>query len=340
MVDVARRAGVSQKTVSNVINGYVHVSPQVRSRVQLAVAELGYVPNNTARTLRTGRTGIIALAVPNIASPYFAELATHLSVAAEERGFTILMDQTDGSLEREQRIAAGLRQHLIDGLVFSPLTMTAADISAAAGSTPMVLLGEGDTPSSVDHVVIDNVVAAREATEHLIGLGRRRIAAVGAPLEVTTGTGSVRLRGYRSALEEAGLEDAALVVPTGRLLRRNGAEAAERLLDLPQPPDALFCFNDVIAFGAMHALRARGVRVPDDVAVVGFDDVEEASYSSPTLTSVRPDKKAIAETAVERLVSRLEHPESHRPDEVVIPHQLVVRESSGAPSQARSVGLS
>ena len=335
MVDVARRAGVSQKTVSNVINGYVHVSPQVRSRVQQAVADLGYVPNNTARTLRTGRTGIIALAVPNIASPYFAELATHLSVAAEQRGFTILMDQTDGSLEREQRIAAGLRQHLIDGLVFSPLTMTAAEISAAAGSTPMVLLGEGDTPSSVDHVVIDNVLAAREATEHLIGLGRRRIAAVGAPLEVSTGTGSVRLRGYRSALEEAGLEDAAVVVPTGRLLRRNGAEAAERLLDLPRPPDALFCFNDVIAFGAMHALRARGVRVPDDVAVVGFDDVEEASYSSPTLTSVRPDKKAIAETAVERLVARLENPDSHQPDEVVIPHELVVRESSGASPVAR-----
>ena len=335
MVDVARRAGVSQKTVSNVFNGYVHVSPQVRSRVQQAVADLGYVPNNTARTLRTGRTGIIALAVPNIASPYFAELATHLSVAAEQRGFTILMDQTDGSLEREQRIAAGLRQHLIDGLVFSPLTMTAAEISAAAGSTPMVLLGEGDTPSSVDHVVIDNVLAAREATEHLIGLGRRRIAAVGAPLEVSTGTGSVRLRGYRSALEEAGLEDAAVVVPTGRLLRRNGAEAAERLLDLPRPPDALFCFNDVIAFGAMHALRARGVRVPDDVAVVGFDDVEEASYSSPTLTSVRPDKKAIAETAVERLVARLENPDSHQPDEVVIPHELVVRESSGASPVAR-----
>lgn len=330
MVDVARRAGVSQKTVSNVINGYVHVSPQVRTRVQQAVAELGYVPNNTARTLRTGRTGIIALAVPNLATPYFAELATHLTVAAERRGFTILIDQTDGSLEREQRIAAGLRQHVIDGLVFSPLTMTASEISAAAGSTPMVLLGERDAPSTVDHVVIDNVVAAREATEHLIGLGRRRIAAVGAPLEVSTGTGSLRLRGYRAALEEAGLEDAALVVPTGRLLRHNGAEAADRLMELPHPPDALFCFNDVIAFGAIHALRRRGVRVPDDVAVVGFDDVEESSYSNPTLTTVRPDKLGIAETAVQRLVSRLEDPEAHRPDEVVIPHELVVRESSGA----------
>lgn len=330
MVDVARRAGVSQKTVSNVINGYVHVSPQVRTRVQQAVAELGYVPNNTARTLRTGRTGIIALAVPNLATPYFAELATHLTVAAERRGFTILIDQTDGSLEREQRIAAGLRQHVIDGLVFSPLTMTASEISAAAGSTPMVLLGERDAPSTVDHVVIDNVVAAREATEHLIGLGRRRIAAVGAPFEVSTGTGSLRLRGYRVALEEAGLEDAALVVPTGRLLRHNGAEAADRLMELPHPPDALFCFNDVIAFGAIHALRRRGVSVPDDVAVVGFDDVEESSYSNPTLTTVRPDKLGIAETAVQRLVSRLEDPESHRPDEVVIPHELVVRESSGA----------
>ena len=329
MVDVARRAGVSTKTVSNVINGYVHVSPEMRTRVQRAVEDLGYVPNSTARTLRTGRTGVIAFAVPNLAGAYFAELATLITVAAEKRGFTILIDQTDGLLEREQRIAAGLRDHVIDGLVFSPLTMTVPEISAASGSTPMVLLGERDTPSTVDHVVIDNVVAAREATEHLVSLGRRRIAAVGAPLDVFTGTGSVRLRGYREALENAGLEDSALVVPTGRLLRRHGAEAADRLLDLPRPPDALFCFNDAIAFGVMHALRRRGVRVPADIAVVGFDDVEEASYSNPTLTSVRPDKQGIAEAAIERLVSRLDGTTAHRPDAVVIPHELVVRESSG-----------
>ncbi|MDT0214971.1 LacI family DNA-binding transcriptional regulator [Rothia sp. ARF10] len=329
MVDVARRAGVSTKTVSNVINGYIHVSPEMRTRVQQAVEDLGYVPNSTARTLRTGRTGIIAFAVPNLAAAYFAELATLVTVAAERRGFTILIDQTDGLLEREQRIAAGLRDHVIDGLVFSPLTMTPTEISAASGSTPMVLLGERDAPSSVDHVVIDNVVAAREATEHLVSLGRRRIAAVGAPLDVSTGTGSVRLRGYRAALADAGLEDSALVVPTGRLLRMSGAEAADRLLDLPRPPDALFCFNDAIAFGAMHALRRRGVRVPDDIAVVGFDDVEEASYSNPTLSSVRPDKQGIADAAIDRLVSRLEGTASHRADAVVIPHELVVRESSG-----------
>lgn len=329
MVDVAERAGVSQKTVSNVINGYVHVRPQVRARVEQAIAELGYVPNNTARTLRTGRTGIIALAVPNLSTPYFAELATHITFAAEKRGFTILIDQTDGLAEREERIAVGLRQQVIDGLIFSPLMMSPGEISAAAGSTPMVLLGEREAPSSVDHVVIDNVSASREATEHLVTSGRRRIAAVGASLDVTTGTGSVRVRGYRAALADAGLEDHAVVVPTGRLLRRNGAEAADRLLDLPRTPDALFCFNDILAFGAIHALRRRGVRVPDDIAVVGFDDIEEASYSNPTLTTVRPDKEGIAEAAVNRLVTRLEDPTAHAPDELVLDHQLVVRESTG-----------
>lgn len=328
MVDVAQRAGVSQKTVSNVINGYIHVSPHVRLRVQQAITELGYIPNNTARTLRTGRTGILALAVPNLSAPYFAELATHITLAAEKRGFTILIDQTEGLIGREQRVAAGLRQHVIDGLIFSPLTMTAGELAAAAGKTPMVLLGERDMPASVDHVVIDNVGAAREATEHLIGSGRRRIAAVGAGHEESAGTGSVRLRGYRAALADAGLEDSALVVPTGRLLRGNGAEAADRLMDLARKPDALFCFNDVIAFGAIHALRRRGIRVPDDVAVVGFDDVEEASYSNPTLTSVRPDKEGIAEAAVQRLVSTLESSESHEAAELVLDHELILRESS------------
>lgn len=330
MVDVARLAGVSQKTVSNVVNGYPHVSPGLRARVQKAIDELGYVPNTTARTLRTGRTGIIALALPNLSTPYFAELARHVTEAAERHGFTILIDQTDGLEQRERLIASGLRRHVIDGLIFSPLTMGADDIASAAGSTPMLLLGERELPSSVDRVVIDNVRAAQEATEHLLQLGRRRIAAVGGPVDDQTGTGALRVRGYRAAVEAAGLYDADLVVPTRRLLRRTGAEAVERLLDQTRKPDALFCFNDLVAFGAIHALRRHGVRVPDDVAVVGFDDIEEASYSNPTLTTVRPDKEGIAKAAVELLVGRLNGSRrDEAPKELVLEHRLIVRESTG-----------
>ena len=306
MVDVARVAGVSQKSVSNVLGGYEHVSPELRAKVERAVALLGYVPNSAARTLRTGRTGVIAVAVPNLSAPYFAELASHLTDAAEERGFTILIDETDGDEDREALIARGLRHQVIDGLVLSPLAMDPASIAAAARNIPMVLLGERELPASVDHVAIDNVTAAREATEHLLGLGRRRIATVGGPLDDVTSTGSLRLRGYRAALANAGIREEGIVVPTRRLLRHNGVEAAERLLDASQPPDAVFCFSDMLAFGVMHALRMRGVRVPDDIAVVGFDDVVEAAYSNPTLTSVHLDRQRIARAALDILVGRLD----------------------------------
>ncbi|WP_298331486.1 LacI family DNA-binding transcriptional regulator [Haloactinopolyspora sp.] len=329
MVDVARLAGVSQKTVSNVVNDYEHVSPQVRAKVQAAIDELGFVPNTTARTLRTGRTGIIALAVPNLSTPYFAELAQYVTEAAEKRGFTVLIDQTDGLEERERRIAEGRRRQVIDGLIFSPLAMSPADIAAVAGSTPTLLLGEKELPASVDHVVIDNVRAAREATEHLLHLGRRRIAAVGASRGRAPGTGSLRVQGYRDALTAAGLADAAVTVPTSRLQRQSGVEAVETLFDDHPAPDALFCFNDLVALGALHALRLRGIRVPDDVAVVGFDDIEEASYSNPTLTTVRPDKQGIATTAVDVLVGRLNGSLQDEPYERVLGHELVVRESTG-----------
>jgi len=329
MVDVARVAGVSQKSVSNVLGGYEHVSPELRAKVERAVALLGYVPNSAARTLRTGRTGVIAVAVPNLSAPYFAELASHLTDAAEERGFTILIDETDGDEDREALIARGLRHQVIDGLVLSPLAMDPASIAAAARNIPMVLLGERELPASVDHVAIDNVTAAREATEHLLGLGRRRIATVGGPLDDVTSTGSLRLRGYRAALANAGIREEGIVVPTRRLLRHNGVEAAERLLDASRPPDAVFCFSDMLAFGVMHALRMRGVRVPDDIAVVGFDDVVEAAYSNPTLTSVHLDRQRIARAALDILVGRLDGSRTERPGRVVVEHRLVVRESTG-----------
>jgi LacI family repressor for deo operon, udp, cdd, tsx, nupC, and nupG len=329
MVDVARVAGVSQKSVSNVLGGYEPVSPELRAKVERAVALLGYVPNSAARTLRTGRTGVIAVAVPNLSAPYFAELASHLTDAADERGFTILIDETDGDADREARAARGLRHHGIDGLVLSPLALDPVSIAAAARDTPMVLLGERELPPSVDHVAIDNVAAAREATEHLLGLGRRRIATVGGPLDDRESTGSLRLDGFRAALVDAGLFDESLVVRTRRLQRHNGVEATERLLAAPRPPDAVFCFSDMLAIGVMHALRLRGVRVPDDVAVVGFDDVAEAAYANPTLTSVHLDRRRIARAALDILVGRLDGAAAQGAGRTMIEHRLVVRESTG-----------
>ncbi|HEX4811128.1 MAG TPA: LacI family DNA-binding transcriptional regulator [Nonomuraea sp.] len=328
--DVAERAGVSIKTVSNVVNGHPHVSPGTRARVEAAIAELSYRPNLSARNLRSGRSGVVALAVPDLDNPYFAELATHVISAADRRGWTVLIDQTQGEAAKERLVVAGIRSHLIDGLLFSPLALTRRDLTDRADGTPMVLLGERIAGTPHDHVAIDNVAAARAATLHLAGLGRRRIAALGAQRTPAGATARLRLKGYRQALAEAGLPvDPALIAHIPVWHRTGGAAAMSALLELRRsdPPDAVFCFNDAIALGALRVLLSRGYQVPDDVMLIGFDDIEDGRFATPTLSTVSPDKALIAESAVELLAARLAgSPE--RPQEVRVPHRLAPRESS------------
>ncbi|MEV0619294.1 LacI family DNA-binding transcriptional regulator [Nonomuraea sp. NPDC050404] len=327
--DVARLAGVSVKTVSNVVNDYVHVTPATRARVTAAIKELNYRPNLSARNLRQGRTGIIALAVPELDIPYFAELARLVIAAAEERGLTVLIDQTGGVREREQLVAENFRAHLIDGVIFSPLALTPEDLAARMDDTPMVLLGERVYEGPADHVVLDNVAAAREATLHLAGLGRRRVAAIGAQDDVAAETSRLRLTGYLDALTTAGLPaDDRLIVPVEDYHRADGAQAMATLLDSGAASDAVFCFNDLLALGALRTLLERGFAVPDDVALAGFDDIEDGRYATPTLTTISPDKAGIAGRAVELLADRIAGGSKVAAREVRVGHQLEVREST------------
>ncbi|MFY1588338.1 LacI family DNA-binding transcriptional regulator [Micromonospora sp. WMMD734] len=325
--DVAERAGVSVKTVSNVVNGYQHVRPDTRARVEAAIAELRYRPNLSARNLRKGRTGVIALAVPELDVPYFAELARHVVTAAAGHGWTVLIDQTGGGRERERVAAAGIGDHMIDGLIFSPLSLPADDLVGL--ELPMVLLGERTDHGRADHVMIDNVTAAREMTAHLIGLGRRRIAAVGA--QHTPGGAGARLRlaGYTAALGQARIRyDERLVADTPAWHRADGAAAVRHLLASGVRPDAVFCFSDTLALGALRALHEAGLRVPADVAVAGFDDIEDGRFSVPTLTTVSPDKERIARLAVDLLAGRLAGERDAPAREVTAPHRLSLREST------------
>jgi len=329
LLDVAVLAGVSVKTVSNVVNQYVHVSAATRQRVQSALDELGYRPNLSARSLRGGRSGLIALAVPELDLPYFAELARHIVNAAEPRGWTVLIDQTDGLPEREKRVMDGIRAHLIDGVIFSPLASGPRELAARTDSTPMILLGERVHDGTMDHVGIDNVIAAGAAVTHLAGLGCTRIAAIGEQRQRRGETARLRLRGYAAGLSSAGLPyDPSLVMPSARYHRADGAAAMTDLLALAEPPDAVFCFNDMLAMGALRTLRDHGVRVPEDVAVVGFDDIEESSYSAPTLTTIRPDKKRIARAAIALLADRLDGKGNGASREVTERFELVIRQST------------
>nr|WP_156004711.1 LacI family DNA-binding transcriptional regulator [Streptomonospora sp. PA3] len=307
MKDVAARAGVSVKTVSNVVNGYRHVTPATRQRVQQVIDELGYRPNLTARHLRKGRTGIIALALPELGNPYFAELADAVISYAAGLDYIVLLDHTNGRRDQEVLFAQGFRARLIDGLILSPIELENEDLLARGHDAPLVLLGEREYEAPYDHIAIDNVAAARTATRHLIDLGRRRIAFLGARHGRARQTAHLRLRGWREVLAEAGLPHGdALVATTDGYAREDGAQAMARLLDSGASPDAVFCYNDLVAIGAMRALSERGLRVPEHVAVAGFDDIEDGRYCSASLTTIAPHKQAIAQAAVDALIDRLD----------------------------------
>lgn len=307
--DVARHAGVSPRTVSNVVNGYAHVSDAMRERVRRSIDELGYHPNLLARGLRSGRTGIITLAVPELAVPYFSELSAAIISELASRNYTVNVRQTNG-LEHDERTLMSERgiPQTYDGLIFSPLGLAWTELAelASTSSQPLVLLGEQVTDGSYDHVFIDNTAAARAATDHLIALGRRRIAAIGHQPTSPARTAQLRTNGYQTALAAAGLEqDPAFLVPTRLFHRREGFEAMMRLLDAPHRPDAVFCFNDLLAQGAIRATLMAGLRVPEDIAVIGFDGIEEGGYSTPTLSTVTPDISAISKHAVDQLLLRI-----------------------------------
>jgi DNA-binding LacI/PurR family transcriptional regulator len=328
--DVAERAGVSIKTVSNVVRGTVRVAEPTRQRVLAVIAELDYRPNTSARRLRTGRSGVIALAVPELTIAYFAELATAVIAEAKGLGLTVMIEQTGGDPREELRVACGAGDPVIDGVILSPLRLEQNRLAHRERRLPLVLLGERDYEVPADHVLIDNVAAARDVTAHLVGTGHRRIAAIGVD-EPTSATSRQRLRGFQLALHDAGITFDPRLAPLVTDYRRaDGARAMRALLDLPDPPDAVFCFSDPLAFGALRAAHEAGVRIPQDIALAGFDDTEEACYAVPSLTTIAPDRTELARLAVHALLARIAD-ETERPHTMRhAPYALIVRESSGS----------
>ncbi len=328
--DVADLAQVSMRTVSNVVSGYEHVSARMRERVETAIAELDYRPNPVARTLRTGRTGVLALVVPEIDAPYFSELARDVINEAAELGFRVMIDQTGHDHDRERDLLTGVdRTMLFDGILFSPL-VTADELQEMSARTrmPLVLLGEHDFDGHYDHVAIDNMRAARDATRHLLELGRTRIAAIGAQPDEDYSTPQQRTAGYEAALAEAGIEvDSRLLQPAVHYRRADGYAAARALLALDTPPDAIFCYSDLLAMGAMRAIFDSGLRVPEDIAIIGIDDIEEGRYSRPSLSTVSLDTPFIAHHAIARIAALIDDPDAPA-REVVAPHSVLVREST------------
>ncbi|NUP59964.1 MAG: LacI family DNA-binding transcriptional regulator [Pseudarthrobacter sp.] len=329
MNDVARVAGVSLKTVSNVLNDYEFIRPATKQRVQDAIAELGYEANLTARSLRSGKTSMLGLVLSDLSAPYYAELAAKLMKAASRHGYRVLVEQSDADPSVELGTLQGTFRQLTDGLLFTPLAIEADQIAARSGTKPVVLLGEHIVDPRFDLVTMKNEEAAAALTAHLLAAGRRRIAVIGARPDESAGSAGLRLNGYRKALEEAGMAfDAGLVAPA-EWRRDAGAAAVAGLLDAGVEFDAVFGLNDVLALGALHELLIRGVAVPSEVAVAGFDDIDEARFASPSLTTVSPGMDEIAERSIGLLLDRLAGRETAKAGiHVAAGFELKIRESA------------
>lgn len=329
--DVARHAGVSMKTVSNVVHDFPHVSAKMRERVQASIDELGYRPNAMGRGLATGRTGLIALALADVTIPYFAELARMVSTHATKRGYRLLLEQTDSSLEEERAIVSASEAGLVDGVIFQPAAMSSLEIAKHRADVPIVLLGEGPAPLGVDHVMIDNVEAATTVTRHLAALGRRRIGFLGHEDGRPSQTSKIRIMGYQRGLELEDLPvDPSLLVASREVSAHAAAAALGAALDAGLRIDGLVCRDDLAAIGALRALAERGIDVPGDVAVTGWDDITMASFTHPTLTTIAADTTALTDTALDLLEERIAGYEGLG-RHLIVPHHLVIRESAPEP---------
>lgn len=325
--DVAARAGISYTTVSHVVNGTRPVSDQVRRKVEAAIAELGYVPSGVARSLRARATGTLGLLVPNASNPYFAELARGIEDHAERNGYSVILCNSDDDIDKQLRYLRVLLERRIDGLIVATVASDAAFAQALANlQVPLVLVDRSLEGVNADQLRVDHEQGAYLATRHLLELGHRRIVCIGGP--ASTQVAQLRAAGYQRALDEAGV--AAQAVVDCPFTSPAGHAAAQMLLAAEPRPTAIFAGNDMIALGVLRAAAERGLQVPQQLSVVGFDDIEVSRYLHPALTTVGQCIGALGEQVAARLLERIRTPDLAVTQRLIEPI-LLLRESSAAP---------
>jgi LacI family transcriptional regulator len=322
--DVARVSGVSTTTVSHVLTGKRPVAARTRERVEAAVQQLRYRPSRLARSLRVGSSQMIGVVVPDITNPYYGQLTRGLadSLGAE---YGTWVCNTDGSLKRERAYLSDVVTRGADALVLTSVDTNLEAVNAAiAAGVPTVCLGESVDHPLVDRVLASDVEASQSAVEHLLTRGARRVAIIEGPRTL----GRSREAGYESALRGAGLKAPQRLRVHGDWTRVGGREAMLKLMRLPRRPDAVFCANDLMAIGALDALRSLGLRTPLDVRLVGFDDIEAASLVSPALTTIANPAYETGWSAGKLVLDRLQERHTGSRRTVVLPCRLIVRETS------------
>lgn len=326
--DIARLANVSRSTVSRVLNNDPNVRPETRARVEAVIREVNFQPNLAARSLVARRTDIVGLVIPAgtediFSDPYFGILIQGVSQACNARDYSVMLWLAEPAYER-MAIRKILHGGLLDGVIVSSMLIDDPIVEALYQSDmPFVLVGRHPL-WPVHYVDVDNVGGARAVTEHLIRSGRRRIATITGPRNMIAGID--RFQGYCEALEAHGLPVLPELVVEGNFSERSGYEGMQRLLEAR--PDAVFAASDMMALGALQSLRRAGLRVPDDVALVGFDDIPAAERADPPLTTVRQPIHEMGYQAVMTLLDVIQHP-GGAPRQVMLPTELVIRESCG-----------
>jgi LacI family transcriptional regulator len=322
IAEVALHAGVSPTTVSHVLSGKRVVGASTRDTVMDAIRELGYRPNAVARNLRTRRSHMVAVMVPDLTNPFYAVLTRGLADAVDGAGYGTFVCNTDGVHEREAKFFQDVMDRGVDGIVFaSGETASQVTFSPADHTTPIICIGEQLDHPLCDAVVPDDETGSREAAAFLADRGYQRIAMIQGPPRY----GGPRTAGFRAAMQAAKRKVPAELMVRGDWTRKGGYAAMQSLMALPQPPDAVFCANDLMAIGALDVAHERGLDVPGDLAIVGFDDVDAATIVTPTLTTVRNPAYEAGSTAGDLLMSRLTRRYTGPGRTVVLPCALVER---------------
>lgn len=328
--DVARLAGVSQPTVSQVLNDnmLIAVPAETRQRILDAINTLGYVPDRMARSLRTRKTYTLASIIPDITNPFYPAFQRGIQDVADQHGYDLVMYNTDGVAEKEQQCVRSIQQGRADGVIGVFFHLRARDINVLLDHGIAVVRLEampqeaGQFP--LDSLYVDNAAAARTAVVYLLAGGHTRIGVIAG----RTGPRQARVQGYQQALRDHGIVVDERLMYNGDFTDQGGYQGMQQLLSLSPRPSAIFATNDLIAIGALRAIREAGLHVPHDIAVVGFDDIPAAQFVSPALTTVAQFTHNLGRRATELLFERLQGatPDGGRSEEM--PYKLIVRESA------------
>lgn len=328
--DVARTAGVSVATVSHVINATHYVSPSLTARVENAIKSLNYHPDKIARALNTKGIPLVALIVPDISNPYWSSVARAVQDVTDKHNYSVIVCSSDGILEREIRFLRSLTGW-VSGVIFHPYHVSHEMLREIIGDLPVVIIGyftdKVGHAENWDHVLSNNLESAQAVVEYLVQLGHQRIAFIRGP--EGTPTSINRLRGFRKGCEVKGIPVQEELIVPGDYTREGGRRGMRSLLGLTPPPTAVFCANDLSALGALEVAQQKGFHVPQDLSIVGFDDIDEASLASPPLTTIRQPPDHVGTITAETLIERLKGRE--KPATVHIEGSLIVRESTAPP---------